>query len=56
MPREHFDYLMTRELEADNLTKYIANPDNKLAEPSAPWVWFLTFFLLGAGTGVIVGK
>jgi hypothetical protein len=56
MPEEHYRYLTTRELEADNLNQYISNPSNKLSDHSTPWGWFLTFFVLGLGGGIFVSK
>ncbi len=47
---------MTRELEADQLTDYIANPDNQFAEASTPWLAFLALFLAGFGGGVLISK
>ncbi len=56
MPEDHFRYLMTREFEADQLTNYIADPENKFSESSTPWLLFLGFFVTGLATGIVLHR
>ena len=60
MPEDHFRYLMTRELEADRLTAYIADPGNKFTEETSPLLAIggalLTGLALGFAAGTVFGK
>lgn len=53
VPEDNYRYYQTRELEADSLSKLVAQP-NVIIEPENHWGLF-TMFLAGAVVGV-VGK